>query len=63
MFQVLALNIISLWLLRIPLSYWMTALFGESGVALGIGLSFMLSCVFSMAYYRWGNWRNKQLFT
>lgn len=63
MFQVLALNIISLWLLRIPLSYWMTALFGESGVALGIGLSFMLSCGFSMAYYRWGNWRNKQLFT
>lgn len=63
MFQVLALNIISLWLLRIPLSYWMTALFGESGVALGIGLSFMLSCLFSMAYYRWGNWRNKQLFT
>src|SRR5690554_4832319 len=62
MFQVLALNIISLWILRVPLAYWATSVYGETGVALGIGLSFLLSSLFSFAYYRWGGWRTKRLF-
>lgn len=62
MFQVLALNIISLWILRVPLAYWATSVYGDTGVALGIGLSFMLSAGFSFAYYRWGRWRDKRLF-
>ncbi|WP_220463579.1 MATE family efflux transporter [Sediminihaliea albiluteola] len=62
MFQILALNIISLWLLRVPLAYWMISLYGESGIALGIGISFLISSLFSVAYYRWGGWRSKQLF-
>ena len=62
MFQILALNIISLWLLRVPLAYWMTTLYGEAGIALGIGISFFISSLFSIAYYRWGGWRSKQLF-
>ena len=62
MLQVLLLNIVSLWLLRVPLTYAATSLFGESGVALGMGLSFLISCLFSAAYYRWGGWRSKRLF-
>lgn len=62
MFQILVLNIISLWLLRIPLAYWATSLYGDSGVALGIGISFFISSLFSMAYYRFGRWRDKDLF-
>ncbi|CEA00887.1 putative transporter-like membrane protein [Pseudomonas saudimassiliensis] len=62
MVQVLALNIISLWVLRVPLAYWATSVYGDTGVALGIGLSFMLSAGFSFAYYRWGRWRAKRLF-
>lgn len=62
MFQVLVLNIISLWILRVPLVYWMSSLFGESGIALGIGISFFTSCLFSMAYYYYGGWRDKRLF-
>lgn len=62
MFQVLALNIISLWVLRVPLAYGATAIYGETGVALGIGFSFLLSSLFSFAYYRWGGWRTKRLF-
>lgn len=62
MFQVLMLNIISLWALRVPLAYWATSVYGDSGVALGIGLSFFMSCLFSVAYYRWGRWRDKKLF-
>ncbi|MBO1520195.1 MATE family efflux transporter [Oceanisphaera pacifica] len=63
MFQILALNIISLWILRVPLAYWMISLYGEIGIALGIGISFLISSLFSIAYYRWGGWRSKQLFT
>lgn len=63
MFQVLALNIISLWILRVPLTYLTTARYGNSGVALGIGLSFLISCLFSIAYYRWGGWKDKIFFT
>ena len=62
MFQVLMLNIISLWVLRVPLVYWAISFYGDSGVALGIGFSFMLSCLFSFAYYQWGGWRSKKLF-
>jgi putative MATE family efflux protein len=63
MFQVLALNIISLWILRVPLTYWATSIYGDSGVAIGVGLSFFASCLCSFAYYRWGGWRKKTLFT
>ena len=62
MLQVLILNIISLWILRVPLAYWMTSLFGESGIALGIGISFFISCLFSIAYYHYGGWKHKKLF-
>lgn len=63
MFQILILNIISLWILRVPLTYWATSIYGETGVALGIGMSFSVSCLFSVANYYWGGWRSKKLFT
>lgn len=63
MFQVLALNIISLWILRVPLAYALADRYGENGIALAIGLSFLLSSLFSAAHYRWGGWRRKRLFT
>ncbi|HLS68190.1 MAG TPA: MATE family efflux transporter [Kiloniellales bacterium] len=62
MFQVLVLNIISLWILRVPLAYWLSSIYGAWGIALGIGISFFLSSLFSFAYYRWGGWREKVLF-
>lgn len=62
MVQVLVLNIISLWVLRVPLAYWLSTQLGERGIALGIGISFMISSAFSAAYYRWGGWRERRLF-
>ncbi len=62
MTQVLVLNIISLWLLRVPLAYTATAWFGDIGVSLGIGVSFVLSCIFSGLYYHFGRWRTKEIF-
>lgn len=62
MFQVLVLNIISLWILRVPLAHLLAGLRGADGIALGIGLSFLVSSLVSAAYYRWGGWRRKRLF-
>lgn len=62
MYQVLVLNIISFWVLRFPLAFVFTRLWGEQGVAIGIGVSFALSSVFAYLYFRWGKWRDKALF-
>lgn len=63
MYQVLALNILSLWVLRYPLTNLFSSLFGETGIALGMGASFVLSSLFAFLYYRYGKWRKKKLFT
>ena len=62
MYQVLVLNILSFWVLRFPLAYVCTAWLGEPGVAVGIGLSFIISSGFAFLYFRFGKWREKVLF-
>lgn len=62
MYQVLVLNIISFWVLRYPLTELLAGALGESGIALGIGISFVISSGFAFAYYRFGAWRDKELF-
>jgi putative MATE family efflux protein len=57
MFPVLLLNIISFWVLRYPLTYWMSDLFGERGIALGMGFAFVVSSLIATGYYFLGNWR------
>ncbi|MBS4205664.1 MATE family efflux transporter [Lederbergia citrea] len=61
-FQVLILNIISFWVLRYPLTYWFSDLLGEKGIAVGMGVSFVISSIFAFAYYRFGKWRKRELF-
>ncbi len=63
MYQVLALNVISFWVLRYPMTYFLSDTLGENGIALGMGLSFILSSLAAFSYYRWGRWREKELFT
>src|SRR5699024_12048125 len=54
MYQVLALNIISFWLLRFPLASVMSGWLGEIGIAVGIGMSFILSSLVAFLYFRFG---------
>ncbi|SHG26138.1 MATE family efflux transporter [Ornithinibacillus halophilus] len=63
MYQVLVLNIISFWVLRFPLTALFSNLFGDTGIAIGMGVSFLISSVFAILYYRFGKWREKELFT
>ncbi|SDI52524.1 MATE family efflux transporter [Alteribacillus bidgolensis] len=62
MFQVLVLNIISFWVLRFPLAWAFSSIFSENGIAIGIGLSFVVSSVIAASYYRFGRWRNINIF-
>lgn len=62
MYQVLVLNIISFWILRYPLAALCAYLFGEIGIGIGVGMSFLISSLFASLYYRYGKWREKKLF-
>ncbi len=62
MYQVLILNIISFWILRYPLTAIFSSILAESGIALGMGSSFIISSIIAFSYYRFGSWREKDLF-
>lgn len=62
MYQVLVLNIISFWVLRFPLSYLFSNIFGGIGIAVGMGTSFIISSIIAFGYFKFGKWRNMELF-
>lgn len=62
MYQILVLNIISFWVLRYPLTALFANIYGEIGIAIGMGSSFIMSSVFASGYYLFGKWREKELF-
>ena len=62
MVQVLVLNIISFWILRVPLTYLFSRWLGAEGIAYGIGVSFIISSIFAIAYYKYGKWRQIEIF-
>jgi putative MATE family efflux protein len=61
MYQVLVLNLISFWALRYPLTALFAGSMGEPGIAVGIGVSFVISSGFASLYFRFGGWREKDL--
>lgn len=61
MFAVLILNFISFWVLRYPLSAFFSRWLGESGIAYGMGVSFLLSACFAVLYYRLGSWKRVRI--
>lgn len=63
MYQVLVLNIISFWVLRYPLAWLFSHFFGDIGIAIGVGSSFIVSSFCAFGYYRFGRWREKKIFT
>ncbi|WP_227551678.1 MATE family efflux transporter [Metabacillus sediminilitoris] len=62
MYQVLVLNIFSFWVLRYPLTFICSNAFGQNGIAIGMGIGFIISSIFAFAYYKWGKWRKQRLF-
>ncbi len=63
MFQVLILNIVSFWILRYPLSYLCSVWLGDKGIAVGMGLSFIISSMIAFSYYKFGKWDKSEIST
>lgn len=62
MFQVLVLNIISFWILRYPITFVLSGIIGEKGIALGMGFNFVISSIAAFIYYRYGKWQKVTVF-
>ena len=62
MYQVLVLNLISFWILRYPLTYVFSSWFESNGIAIGMGLSLIISSFVAYMYFRYGKWNEKSLF-
>lgn len=61
MLPVLLLNIISFWVLRYPLTLFFANVYGETGIAIGMGISFVISSIIASLYYLYGNWQKYKL--
>lgn len=61
MFQVLILNIISFWILRYPLTSVFSNIYGQQGIGYGIAVSFFISSIIVVLYYKYGKWRQKEV--
>src|SRR5690625_3984520 len=62
MYQVLVLNLISFWILRFPLTYLFSEIYGEIGIPIGLGTSFFISSILASLYYKFGGWQKKEIF-
>lgn len=52
-------SIISLWLIRIPLAYGLSSLWGRSGIWWAIGISLTIGLTATYLYYKSGIWKRK----
>jgi len=53
------ITLFSLWLVRIPLAYFMSDIIGEKGIWWSIPLAWFIGMVSSFVYYRMGKWKTK----
>lgn len=53
------ITLFSLWLLRIPISYFLSQKMGTDGIWWGIPVAWLFGFIFSFIYYRSGKWRSK----
>lgn len=52
-------TLFALWGIRVPLSYWLSGMYGEIGIWWGIPAGWLFGMTFSTAYYMLGRWKKK----
>ncbi|MGC8865299.1 MAG: MATE family efflux transporter [Bacteroidales bacterium] len=52
-------TLLSLWIIRVPLSYWLSGLWGEKGIWWAIPLAWIFGVLASYSYYKTGRWKRK----
>ncbi len=53
------ITLLSLWVLRIPLSYLLSESYGATGIWWGIPIAWIFGLIASLLYYRSGRWKSK----
>lgn len=53
------ITIISLWILRIPISYYLSRIMGTDGIWWGVPIAWVAGFIFAFLYYLTGRWKNK----
>lgn len=59
----MAASIISLWIARIPIAYWIAGQFGKDFIYYSYPVSWALGVVIVLIYYLQGGWKNKSIIT
>lgn len=54
-------TLFSLWVVRIPLSWYLSTIFGRTGIWWGIPLAWAFGAFFSFIYFRTGKWKSKNV--
>lgn len=57
--EVMAFTLVSQWLVRIPLSVWLSHLWGTQGIWISIPISWTMSICMSGGYYLTGKWKKR----
>ncbi|MEI7596622.1 MAG: MATE family efflux transporter [Bacteroidota bacterium] len=53
------ITLFALWVIRIPVSWFLSKHFGEIGIWWGIPIAWFIGMLFSYIYYRTGKWKTK----
>src|SRR5699024_6001450 len=62
-YLVLFFNVIYFFSLRYTLASCFVNIYGDKGISIGLGTSLIISSLIAAAYYRYGGWRSKDLFS
>jgi putative MATE family efflux protein len=54
-------SLLSLWIIRIPMAYFLSGKMGASGIWWAIPAGWLVGLVLSFSYYKSGRWRNKSV--
>ena len=55
------ITLFSLWIVRIPLSWYLSTIFGSAGIWWGIPIAWAFGAFFAFIYYRTGKWKTKNV--
>lgn len=55
------ITLLSLWLVRVPLAYFLSSKFGYIGIWWAIPIAWFLGMTFSYLYYKTGRWKHKSI--
>jgi putative MATE family efflux protein len=53
------ISLFALWLIRIPMAYWLSAHMGEKGIWWAVPIGWTAGMILSFLYYRTGRWKRK----